>query len=414
MSHNTIRLTKSVIDKAVYGGKGNANYVLWDQDTPGFGLRIYPTGKKTFVIGYRFKNRYQQMAIGKYGILTVDQARAEAKKKLAVVASGINPAAQKKKEIECSFIHFCYEYLENHSKKQNKTDSWKEDQRRIETHLVSHFKNRDITDISRDNIAKLLHRIGEKHPYEANRIRSLLSSMFERAKEWGRVPENFTNPVELIKKFKEKKRDRWVKSEELPHLVDAILKEPNLYARTCLLLFLLVGSRKMELLKAKWENLDLERKILRLEDTKNGTDFELRLSDLAVALIQDLPKEPGNPYLFPGKKRGTHRVNIDKVWQKIRKDAKLDDVRIHDLRRTFASQLASDGISLLQIGKLLNHKNSVTTEVYAHLAPDPLAKVVDQHGNKIGKILGDRLTQNETHTKQERLENQEEGWDYVI
>jgi len=140
-----------------------------------------------------------------------------------------------------------------------------------------------------------------------------------------------------VKQFKEKKRDRWVKPDELPRLAQAINEEGNFYGSKALWLYLLLGVRRDELLKAKWEDIDWDRNELKLPETKAGQVHYVPLSAAALAIIQELPKQEGNPYILPGEKPGHHLVNIEKIWQRVRKKANVEDVRIHDLRRTLGS-----------------------------------------------------------------------------
>jgi integrase len=223
--------------------------------------------------------------------------------------------------------------------------------------------------------------------------------MFELARRWGFVPEGHPNPARDIDHFKEAKRDRWVTPEELPRLAQAINEEPNESARFALWLYLLTGARKSELLAARWENVSFERAELRLPETKAGRIHYIPLSSPALALLQQIPRESGNPYVLPGRgprgataeekaKNPAHLVNIDKPWQRVRKAAGVEDVRLHDLRRTVGSWLAQAGNSLHLIGRVLNHSNASTTAVYARFAEDNVRAALEQHGARIMGAAG--------------------------
>jgi integrase len=213
--------------------------------------------------------------------------------------------------------------------------------------------------------------------------------MFELARRWGFVPENAANPARGVDKFKEQKRDRWVKPEELPRLAAAIGQDPNLYARAALWLYLLTGVRKTELLTTRWADVDLARGELRLPETKAGRTHYVPLSPPAVALLRALPREAGNPYLLPGLKPGSHLVNIEKPWRRVRKVAGVEDVRLHDLRRTVGSWLAQAGSSLPLIGRVLNHTDPKTTAIYARLGDDPARRALAEHAERITAIAGE-------------------------
>ncbi len=208
--------------------------------------------------------------------------------------------------------------------------------------------------------------------------------MFEYARKNGLLPEGCVNPARGIQKFKEQKRDRWIKPDELPQLIKAINEHENIYIRSALWLYLLTGVRKKELLTARWDNVDLNRGELRLPDTKTGRTHYVPLCKLAIEILKELPHLQGNPYILPGRKQGRHLVNIDIPWRKVRRAAGLEDVRLHDLRRTVGSMLATAGYSLHIVSKILNHADVTTTQkVYAHLSQDPLKEALEEHGQNI-------------------------------
>ena len=212
--------------------------------------------------------------------------------------------------------------------------------------------------------------------------------MFELGKRWGFVPEERANPAKGIEHFKEHKRDRWVTPDELPRLTQAIDQEVNLYARYAFWLYLLTGMRKMELLTAKWEYIDWERRELRIPQTKGGRVLYLPLSEAALTLLRNIPQLQGNPFVLPGAKEGKHLVNISKPWRRVRKAAGIPDVRLHDLRRTVGSWLAQAGNSLHLIGRILNHSTQSTTAVYARFAQDHVRQALQAHGKRILGVAG--------------------------
>jgi integrase len=238
-------------------------------------------------------------------------------------------------------------------------------------------------------VAALHGRIGQDTPYEANRTLALLSKMFELARRWGFVLENAANPARGIDRFREYKRDRWVTPEELPRVTVAIAQESNLYVRAAIWLYLLTGVRKTELLKACWADVDVTRCELRLPQTKAGRTHYVPLSLPAINLLQSLPREVENPYILPSTKiPGRHLVNIEKPWRRVRRAAGIEDVRLHDLRRTVGSWLAQAGNSLPLIGRVLNHTDPKTTAIYARLGDDPARQALEDHAQRITKVAG--------------------------
>ncbi len=444
-----MRLTKRVIDAATYTGENNSRCMLWDEDPPGFGVRVFPSGKRSFVLSYRVNNRKRMMTIGSYGALTLDQARKAARAELAKVETGnADPLEERQKATRGETVaDLCAAYMERHGDAKK---SGQDDQRRIDRDIMPAWGNLKAAAIKRADVAALHSRVGKRGPYEANRVLALLSKMFELARRWGYVPEDHVNPARDVDRFKEAKRDRYVTPAELPHLAAAINAEPNQSARFALWLYLLTGARKTEVLRARWDDVDTERAELRLSDTKAGRTHYIPLSGPALALLREIPRQTGNPYILPGKgprgataeDKATHPaplVNISKPWLRVKTAATLarwreepevsalidrlteagastkskhaakgwtpaptlaeireaaaaasldlppaiDDVRLHDLRRTVGSWLAQAGNSLHLIGRVLNHSNASTTQVYARFGEDNVRNALEQHGANI-------------------------------
>jgi integrase len=385
-------LTKSTIDKAEYEGMQYKNgswqrYFLWDLNPPGFGLRITPKGSKQFIFQYRVNGRIRLHTIGRYPALSVQKARAKANEMAAALElHGADPRDKREAEKrEIFFGAFCDEYIERHASVHKK--SWKKDESRLDRFAKPIWKNRALKSITRSEIEELHRRIGLKTPYEANRLLEVLSKMLELARDWGHIEESAPNPAKRIQPFTEIKRERWVSKEELPRLVRAISNEPNEYIRNALLLFLLVPVRKNELLRAKWEHIDWNLKEFLVPDNKSGKPYHIPLSSEAVSVLRKITTTEGNPYIFPGRLEGRHLVNIEKNWRRIRSEAKLEDVRLHDLRRTVGAWLAEHGTSLLIIQKAFNHASPSTTQIYARLSENPVRDALDSHGGRIGPYL---------------------------
>lgn len=383
---NSEKLTKKKIDSFIYKGGWD---VRWDSEVTGFGVRIYESSKKSYVLSYRIAGRKKLLVLGSANKMTLDEARNIAKIKSVEVIKGQDPAENmdnaRKRDLLASF---CDIYMERHATKHKKT--WKDDKRKIEKHLLPRWGNMSMKAITKTDIANLHAEIGQHAKYEANRTVNLISTLFELAKKWGYLDEIYPNPTKHIKMFKEEKRDRWVSKEEIPALMAAIKAESNLYARMAILLYLFTGARKSELLHAKWSDIDWNRKELRLEDSKAGRIHYIPLSTPAIDLLQSVPKIEDNPYIFPGHVKGKHLVNISKPWNRIRKHAGLESVRLHDLRRTVGSWLAQSGNSLHLIGEVLNHSNQRTTAVYARFARSDVMEALEEHGQVLAELIKDQ------------------------
>ena len=381
-----MRLTKSDIDKATYEGEKNARYVIWSSDPKGLGLRVYPSGRKAFVVSYRDSTGSKRLAsIGDYGVFTLDQAQKRAREMINDAESGFDALAIRKKKREApTFGLLCQAYAERHAPGKR---SGVEDMRRILKHFGS-WQARKLESIVREDVRRLVAMIGSEAPYEANRVLSLLSKMFSLAQLWDLLPAGALNPATAVARFKEEKRDRWVTPSELPKLAQAIDAEPDQYARAALWLYLLTGCRKTELLHARWQDVDTTRAVLRLPKTKTGQAHELPLSGPALALLATLPKQLSSPYLFPGRVAGKPLESIRGPWERVREAAGVADVRLHDLRRTVGSWMAQAGNSLHLIGKVLNHTNQSTTAVYARLSQDTTRLALEAHATNLLGIAG--------------------------
>lgn len=383
------KLTKREIEKAKYQGKEISEGkwsrdFRWDNSIKGLGLRIYPTGEKAFVLSYRFHGRKRLMTLGPFGVLTVDQARDMARLHLAEILKGIDPLEKREQAARGETVKdLCEMFIERHSKVHKKT--WKDDEYRIEKHIKPAWGSLKASSITSADVSALHTKIGrDSGHYEANRVVELISKIWERAEHWGGfVLKGSPNPARGIEKFKERKRDRWVTPEELPALATAINQEENIYIKAALWLYLLTGTRKSELLKAKWVDVDLVRQELRLPETKAGRIHYVPLSEPAVRILRALPRQKDNPFVFCGRKEGGRIVEIRKAWVRVRKAAKLPDVRLHDLRRTVGSWLVGSGASLPLVGKILNHSNPSTTQRYAWMAEDHARRALEDHAQRL-------------------------------
>ena len=391
-----MKLKKTVIDALGYTGDASKNErcIVWADEPNGLGVRVYPSGKKAFVFSYRHDGRKQLKTIGRYGDITLSQAEDLVKKDIAALLDNKNPLDERKKaRLGDTIRQLCEVYIDRHASLKKTGD---EDIRRINAHILPAWASHKIKSISRqdvvglhDKIGKTLYR-GKPAIYEANRVLSLVNTLFSYAIKEELIDAVHPNPATGISHFKEEKRDRFVSSEELPRLIEAIQNEPNQYAQYALWLYLLTGLRKEELLAAKWSDVtqtngNLQMRIL---DTKNGKTHYLPLSDAATALLSQIPSVDGNPYIIIGKNEAAHLVNIDKPWQRVRKAAGIEDVRLHDLRRTVGSWLAQAGNSLHLIGRVLNHSNTSTTAVYARFGQDHVREALDRHGEQILAAAG--------------------------
>ena len=305
------------------------------------------------------------------------------------VAKGTDPLETKMKSRLGETINdLAVLYIENHAKPKKR--SWDEDQRRIDKHITPAFGKRKVESIGRADVSNLHSKIGKNHPYEANRVRSLLSVMFEYGIRSGFLPETFNNPCKYVEKFSESKRERWLSSDdELVRFLHSVDEEPDIYIRGVVWTLLLTGARKNEILQAKWDDVDFEKALLHLKETKSKKPEFKALSDEAINILNSLPRVVGNPYIFPSPRlEGDHLKDIRNPWSRILERAGIKDCRIHDLRRTFLSLMVNLGIPILVASKAAGHHSvTVTEQVYARLKNEPIRDAVGKVSGKIVDIV---------------------------
>ena len=261
-------------------------------------------------------------------------------------------------------------------------------QRLLHKIIVPALGRRRVRDIRNQDVAKLHHDL-RATPYDANRALAVISKMFNLAEKWGDRPQG-SNPCRHVEKYRERKRERLLSEVELFRLGDALASydgSPFVVAAVKLLVF--TGARLSEVLGLRWEWIDFERGEARLPDSKTGAKT-LHLPPPALEVLMNLPRVEGNPYVIVGAISGARLVNLQKPWRAIRKAARLDDVRLHDLRHAFASVAAASGMGLPIIGKMLGHTQPATTARYAHLASDPVKAAAAAVAGKIeGAMRGE-------------------------
>jgi integrase len=382
------RLTKRVIDALAPRAKP---FIAFDADVTGFGVRVMPSGLKSFILEYRpgagGRNvTKRRMTLGRYGTMAPDQARKAALAVLAHVRLGADPQAEKSRQrASLTVADLIDAFLDSRvaKLKPNTRAAYAESLGKLR---LAHgaIKAEALT---RVHVATL-HRSLSAAPYAANRMAAIISSLYAWAESSGLVPEGHRNPAARLTRFKERSRERFLTSDELARLGDALAAATAVdpFAIAAIRLLILTGARLREILHARWDYVDFERGIIFLPDSKTGKK-PIYLNAAALAVLADLPRLEGNPHVFPGRKDGLPRDGLYRPWSVIRKAAGLDELRIHDLRHSFASIGAGASLGLPIIGKLLGHSQSATTARYAHLANDPVRAAAETIGATISAAM---------------------------
>jgi integrase len=262
--------------------------IYWDQQLTGFGVRVYPTGRRTFVCSYRVQGRRRIATLGRADILKLDTARKKAVAYLGQAAEGLDPQAPKDTLKAAGTVKSLAEaYIGRHAKLKKGT--WADDEAYLARHLLPRFGSRLALAITTDDMATLHAEIGSKHPYAANRLLEIVRKMYNLGRKWGLVPMDKANPASGVERFPETKRRRFVTPDELPQLSKAIEQEFDEYVRHAIWLLLLTGLRRGELLNAKWSDIDWKQRTLSIPKTKNGEALLAPLSHAAIAASKSCP-----------------------------------------------------------------------------------------------------------------------------
>ncbi|HCS70008.1 MAG TPA: integrase [Rhodospirillaceae bacterium] len=381
------KITKRLVESAKPQDK---DYIICDDDLAGFAVRILPSGRRSYIVQYRIGNRYRRMSLGAHGVLTPEKARRMAFKVLAAVKDGEDPAGERSRARKaCTVKELAERFDQEHISVRLKPGTATEYRRNLRRFILPALGRLKVSDVTRADIAKFHHDL--RHiPYQANRNLELISKMFSMAEIWGMRPEG-SNPRLHIKKYPEEKRERYLSQKELSDL-GSVLNEAeeigvdDIYAISAIRLLIFTGCRLNEIMSLKWTEVDFDNSCLRLSDSKTGARV-VHLGPPALDLLKNLKRQPKNPWVICGKIPGTNRKEIQKFWQRIRKRAGIEDVRIHDLRHSFASKAVAQGMSLPMIGKLLGHTQVQTTARYAHLAADPILAAATKVSENISGLM---------------------------
>jgi site-specific recombinase XerD len=421
MTDLTFNFTKTNIDNLP--PTINSKCVFYkDTQLKGLTLAVQRGGAKSFYLYKKINGRPERLFIGKYPDLSVENARKLGSIKLGLIAQGINPADEKRKEKHETTLGQLFHQYMNRDRKLHKK-SWQYDEREIPK-FFNHWFRRKLKDIKRSEIQKLHDHLFETvGRYQANRCLERLRAMYNKAIEWG---WEGANPTNGIKKFKEKSRDRFVQPSEMPYLLQSISEEVNEIIRDFIWLLLLTGARKTNTLMMRFEQIEWELNLWRIPETKNGDSQTITLTDRAVEILKARHQSAMSPWVFPqDDDPAKHMVKHDRGWKRILERATvamwlqhshvkdwvhnkllsyvsfynsvsqhkrllceaskenltlpvgLMDIRLHDLRRTFGSYQALTGASLQIIGKSLGHKSIQATQIYARLNLDAVKRSID-------------------------------------
>lgn len=374
----------------------SGNKILYDGGDPkkcvtGFGIRVTAGGARAFIFNYRsLAGRERRMTIGGYPEWSVKAAREKAKALRRDVDDGYDPLGERIAEREASTVNYLIARWRTEHAPRKRERSRNEDEGLIRQWIAPELGNRKLADIRRSDIDRLHRKVTESGtPVRANRAIAVLSKLFTLAMRWELRGDN---PASGIERNHEEARHRYLLGDELRRLTEALAVHPNQQAANAIRLLLLTGARRGEVLGAAWQQFDLETGVWVKPSahTKQKREHRVPLSAPARQLLAvmrtaaeqraaEKKREP-SPYVFPMRGGDGPMVEIKNAWATLCEAANLRDVRLHDLRHTYASVLASAGLSLPVIGALLGHTQPGTTARYAHLFDDPLRAATERVG----------------------------------
>jgi integrase len=392
----TGRFTDEMVRGLRVDGKDRLRF---EPGSGGFGIRVTPVGAKLFTAQSRVgKGRAKRIALGRFPDVSVAEARKAAQQALVDLRAGKDPVLERQARArateagQLTVAEFAAEWLDKHVDKMRRARTAADYRSIVEKRINPAIGHLLLAAVTKADVIDL-HEAMAKTPRRANYVTRVIGSLMRYAEDKGKRPQN-TNPARGVQMYREGKRERFMSEAEIGRAAEAIKACERSGAITPhaaggLRLALLTGARSGEITAAQWSQIDWERKFIRLPDSKSGYPRTIYLSDAAMEVVHGLPRV--GPYIVAGRKKGRKSKNsgsddveayrnLGRSWIVVRAKAGLDDVRLHDLRHSYASVAAAKGHSLPMIGKLLGHRVAATTQRYAHLARDAVSAVSDELG----------------------------------
>lgn len=367
--------------------KEEGTKIYYDTGCENLSLIVSYGGSKTYYFLKFFQKRPLRIKIGKTSERKLIEARDEVTRLNCMVAEGKRPTNQRLDMLKDVTIKEMYEqhYKPKHSEVYKKAKSISNDDKIFDLYLKK-IHNRQLQSLSKNELTGFISDLmRNKSVYTANRTLALLSHMYAKAIEWYIVPESFKNPTKGIKKFPEKSRDRFMSGDEIRRFFLELSNSENPMFVNYVLLSLFLGQRRNNILSMRWSDVNFEQSTIRFEETKNGESLTVPLTIQAEKLLRNMyNNRTSDEWIFPSPNSATgHYQEPKTAWKGLLKRAGIDNLRIHDLRRTMGSYQAISGASTLIIGRSLGHKSTAATQIYSRLSDDPVRESMQRGTNLI-------------------------------
>ena len=363
-----LKLTKRTVDALEVDSK---DAVFWDRELAGFGVRVHATGRKTYVVQSRGPSGPKRLTLGRHGELSCEEARKQAALVIDRIKRGEDTSAAAP-EAATTLAGLAERFMRTHVERHLKPASVASYRTVLEGHILPALGGTALTEVGGAEVTALHHGLRDT-PVLANRAVHLLSRMFVLAEAWELVPPG-RNPCIAVRRYRTRARERFLAPEEYRRLGRALRQaeaEGGIWppAIAAIRLLALTGCRRGEILNLGWDDVDRTAGDLRLQDAKAGPRM-VPLTKPVIRVLDAIPRQPGSAWVIAGQRPGKPLTGLHHYWRPVRERAGLHDVRIHDLRHSYASRALALGEALPVIGKLLGHSKLETTARYAHLARD--------------------------------------------
>ena len=385
MTNNHINFTeKTLAELPIPTDKRPMTY--YDNGQPGLCIIVTYGGTKTYYFYTKFLGVPKRVKIGRVGVTKLVEARMKARELRTIADHGTDPGQERNEALRDMTLRDFFEtqYYPRCSLVYKRPKSQTKDESMFRNYLAP-FHSRKMISITRAEVERMHLELRDRISlHTANRTMALLKHMYNKAIEWG-YPRRHENPTIGVKMFKELPRKRFLQPDELGRFFAALDAEPNEMFKNYVLLSLFIGQRRQNMLSMRWSNIDLKLRSAYFPDSKNGEPQRIPLIDQAVEILKNMRQYATDDWVFPsnGGSKSGHVEDFHRPWYALLKRAGIENFRIHDLRRTFASYQAITGASLHIVGKALGDKTSAATRVYARLTMDPVRDSIQRAADKM-------------------------------